>query len=322
MDDRTRAGAAAAPVSPTALLFPQWRGDRPLPAGFIDAFRSRHRQVAAAWDSAYPELDRALSAQDPWLGYGHWGSDAQRLSADTDETWLCGFLLWNIERFDDRFAALGLDAEFRLQFIDSFHRILDQIAAEPSFVRSHRDMFMKDLGIVRGTLIPAVSRLLYPYAGLSVRHVLRNPAAVPFLYRRCGGRRPFFGLHVHQPMAGAYFNPAGWAECHRLAARAFAAFPAVRGLMGASWFYDPAVPRLSPHLAYLLDAPLKHGARLLRLGEHPDVTRDAIAASRTRRAAYERGAYRPCGYALLWAKRDLIAAVPSESRSGVRSCVH
>lgn len=301
-------------VSPTAVLFSQWRGDRRLPSGFIDSFRSSHGRVASAWNAAYPELDRALAAQDPWLGYGHWGAKAQRLAAGADDAWLCGFLLWNIDGFDARFAATGLDAEFRLQFIDSFHRIFDQIAADPSFVRTHRDMFMKDLGIARGTLIPAVSRLLYPYAGLSARHLAANPAALPFVYRRCGGRRPFFGVHVHQPMTAAYFNPAGWAECHRLMARAFAAYPGVRGLMGASWFYDPAALRLSPHLAYLVDGPLKHGARLLRLGEHPDVTRDAIAASRTRRAAYECGSYRPCAYALIWAKRDLIAAVAA-SRS-------
>ena len=295
-------------ASPTAALSPQWRGHQPLPAEAIADFRARHAGVNTAWQSAYAELDRALAAQDPWRGYSYWGVDAARLTADADDAWLCGFLLWNIERFDARFERLGLDAEFRRHFVDSFHRIIDQIAADPSFVRRARDVFMKDLGITRGTLIPAAARLLYPHTGLSASQLLRNPGALPYVYGRCGGRRPFFGLHVHQPMAASYFNPAGWAECHRLARLALAAFPQVRGVMGASWFYDPAVAKFSPHLAYLLEAPLRGGARLLRLGESPDFTRDAIAASRARRAAYEAGAYKPTGYGLLWSRRDLEAS--------------
>lgn len=295
-------------ASPTAAQFPGWRGRQPLPTEAIADFRERHAGVNEAWRGAYVELDRALAAQDPWHGYSYWGPDAAQLTADVDDTWLCGFLLWNIDRFDACFERLGLDAEFRPHFIDSFHRIIDQIGADPSFVRTTRDVFMKDLGITRGTLIPAAARLLYPFTGLSTSQLLRNPGALPYVYGRCGGRRPFFGLHVHQPLAATYFNPAGWAECHRLARLALAAFPQARGLMGASWFYDPAVAEVSPHLAYLLDAPLRGGARLLRLGESPDFTRDAIAASRTRRAAYEAGAYKPAGYALLWSRKDLEAS--------------
>ena len=295
-------------ASSTAALFPQWRGHQPLPVEAIAEFRSRHATVVDAWRGAYAELDHALAAQNPWRGYSYWGSEATRLTAGVDDAWLCGFLLWNIERFDARFEQLGLDAEFRLHFIDSFYRIVDQITDDPSFVRTTRDIFMKDLGITRGTLIPAAARLLYPHTGVSASQLLENPGALPFVYGRCGGRRPFFGLHVHQPMAASYFNPAGWAECHRLARLALAAFPRVRGLMGASWFYDPAAAEVSPHLAYLLDAPLRGGARLLRLGESPDFTRDAIAASRTRRAAYEAGAYKPQGYALLWSRKDLMAS--------------
>lgn len=294
-------------ASPTAARVPQWRGHQPLPAEAIADFRARHVGANEAWRSAYAELDRALAAQDPWRGYSYWGADAARLTAGVDDAWLGGFLLWNIERFDARFERLGLDAEFRPHFIDSFHRIVDQISTDPSFVRTTRDVFMKDLGITRGTLIPAAARLFYPCTGLSASQLLRNPGALPYVFGRCGGRWPFFGLHVHQPMAATYFNPAGWAECQRLARLALAAFPRVRGVMGASWFYDPAVAEVSPHLAYLLEAPLRGGARLLRLGESPDFTRDAIAASRTRRAAYEAGAYKPTGYALLWSRKDLEA---------------
>jgi hypothetical protein len=295
-------------ASPTTALSRQWRGHQPLPAEAITDFRARHPGVAEAWRSTYAELDRILAAQDPWRGYSYWGPAAARLTAGVDDAWLCGFLMWNIDRFDTRFEQFGLDPEFYCHFIDSFHRIADQIAADPSFVHRKRDVFLKDLGITRCTLIPAAARLLYPYTGLSVSQLLGNPGALPYVYGRCGGRRPFFGLHVHQPMAAAYFNPAGWAECHRLARLALAAFPQVRGLMGASWFYDPAAAEVSPHLAYLLEAPLHGGARLLRLGESPDFTRDAIAASRTRRAAYEAGAYKPTGYALLWSRKDLEAS--------------
>lgn len=292
--------------SRTAALFADWRGDCPLDAGVVDAFKARHPSVAQAWGDDYAALDRALAAQDPWLGYSYWGPEATRLADGRDDIWLCGFLLWNIERFDARFRDLGLDAEFWLHFTDAFHGILDRIDADPAYATRQRDWYMKDLGLARGRLIPAVGRLLYPYTGLRLAHLFNSPEAAPYVYLRCGGRRPFFGLHVHQPMAKSYFNPDGWSECLRLATLALDAFPQVRGIMGASWFYDPAVAGISPHLAYLTE-PTRRGAKLLRIGELPESVAGATATSHTRRLAYERGTYRPCTYALLWARQDMRA---------------
>lgn len=289
-----------------STILPDWLGWQALPRGVIASFRARHAVADAAWDDAYPRLDRALAAQDPWRGYGYWGPEAARIAADAPPAWFAGFLLWNIERFDGRFAALGLDPEFRLHFNDAFHRILPQID-DPAYPRPGNDVFMKDLGLVRGTLIPALGRLLYPYTGLSMAHLIENPDAAPFVYLRCGGRSPYFGLHLHTPMTRAYFNPAGWRECHRLAALALEAFPHVRGVMAASWFYDPAAMRISPHLRYLVETPLQNGARLLRLHATPATKRDALAASERRRRANDQGLYHPRSYAMLWRRADLLA---------------
>lgn len=297
-------GAAAARIS---ALFSDWRGGQPLPNDFTMRFRAQHPAVDAVWEGAYPRLDAALAAQDPWRGYGLWGAEAARLSAEALPSWFAGFLLWNIERFDGRFAALGLDAEFRLHFNDAFHRILAQIDADPGYARPGNDVFMKDLGLVRGTLIPALGRLLYPYAGLSLAHLLENPDKAPFVYLRCGGRWPYFGLHLHTPMTRAYFNPDGWRECHRLAALALKAFPHVRGVMAASWFYDPAATQISPHLRYLVETPLQNGARLLRLEATAAAKRDALATSASRRRAADEGTYHPRSYAMLWRRADLLA---------------
>lgn len=294
-------------ASRIASLLPEWRGLEPLPADFIPGFRLRHPAINAAWSGSYLELDRALAGQDPWRGYGFWGPTAAAIAAGAEPVWFAGFLLWNIERFEGRFRALGLDGEFRLHFNDAFHRILVQIDDDASYAQPGNDRFMKDLGIVRGMLIPALGRLLYPFSGLSLAHVIKNPRALPFVYLRCGGRRPYFGLHVHPAMIRAFFNPAGWSECHRLAALALQAFPELRGVMAASWFYDPAATRISPHLGYLVDAPLRHGARLLRLESTPGAMRDALATSKTRRAAYECGTYQPRSYAMLWSRADLLS---------------
>lgn len=289
-----------------AAILPEWRGATALPGDLVPAFRARHRLVDDAWNDGYPKLDRALAAQNPWRGYGYWGPEATRISGNAPPAWFAGFLLWNIERFDSRFDALGLDREFKLHFNDAFNRMLEQLE-DPGYPRPNNDVFMKDLGLARGRLIPALGRLLYPYAGLSVTDVLANPGAAPFIYFRCGDRRPFLGLHLHPSMTRAYFNPAGWKECQRLAALALKAFPDMRGVMGASWFYDPAVTRISPHLRYVSEVPLQHGARLLRLGTTPAARRDALETSATRRKASEQGTYTPRVYALLWARADLLA---------------
>ncbi len=82
----------------------------------------------------------------------------------------------------------------------------------------------------------------------------------------------------------------------------------MKGLFGVSWFRDPALSHISPHLTRLTTMVTDHGARLFPLGScKAEGIRDATAKSKTRRRLYERGAYRPMEYLLVWPRKELLA---------------
>jgi len=82
--------------------------------------------------------------------------------------------------------------------------------------------------------------------------------------------------------------------------------PDVKGVAGVSWFYDPQVALISPHLAYLL-TPTHYGAFLARMGSDRHHIENAIVRSSVRRRLYEEGRYLPTCYLLAWPRRALIA---------------
>lgn len=266
--------------------------------------------VARAPFSAF---ERIQAAQPPMRGYT-FVSDSMRnfmanIPGDLTQAYLCMLLLWHVSRLETAFAKSGLHPEFRLQAIDSIHRILDQIAAGTAWATIHDDAFMKDLGIVRLSVLAAVAQLIYPYSGMMLAPLVRaGLGALAFVYGRCGGRVPFLEIHTHKTMMGQYFNPTGWDETYRLLALALPSFPHARGMLGISWFYDPQLERISPRLNYLRDVPLAHCARLVPVGTSEDAVALATSASATRRDLHARGEYTPISNALIWARQDILRA--------------
>ena len=102
------------------------------------------------------------------------------------------------------------------------------------------------------------------------------------------------------------FNPKGWTACFVRIAEMLELNPSIRGLAGVSWFYDPAVAAISPHLAYLQELPRKHGAFLVQTGTLPHDVENATVRSFARRKLYEEGRYQPTCYLLAWPRRHLI----------------
>ena len=87
--------------------------------------------------------------------------------------------------------------------------------------------------------------------------------------------------------------------------------------MGVGWMSDPKALALSPHLARPIQERLDAGAVILSLGVADEATvKHAIATSRTRRRAYERGEYTPTDYMMLWPRERFVAWADALGRVG------
>lgn len=172
------------------------------------------------------------------------------------------------------------------------------------------DAYMKELGLARLRLYAGASNLIDPQAGVA-RSVLwkggllQLPARA-LLFARSGGFRPFFEIHAHKYYMEE-FDAEGRRECYRCCADLYALHPEMLGMYAGSWFYDPALARLSPRLAYLREDPVAGGSACLFVSHNEQAVTYSTAKSATRRAAYAAGTYRPATYALVWPKRAQIA---------------
>lgn len=313
-------------------LFPNWRGHLP--------WRERAAETTDRLHRANPELAAAI-AERPFerfeaIAFAALPTNYTRVPRDLAaylatvpqalrQSYLCALLLWLMVDFENRFATTRLDNEFALHYADSFNRIVDQVNTDPSFAQLEKDAFLKDLWIARVVMIPAFAQVWWPHSGISGRDLLRAGAgAVAHCYARCGGRRPFFEGHTHDPLARLKFwNADGWAEALRLIALALPAFPHHKGAFGTAWFYDPAIATVSPNLTFASDLQVTKGAYRFRVGSNAAALANATATSPTRRRMAADGTYVPTDYAVVWARRDLIAAYgPSAARPAVAKVAH
>ena len=130
------------------------------------------------------------------------------------------------------------------------------------------------------------------------------------LLGRAGGRAPFYVSHfTHGIKPRAFlmlYNRQSQAEWHRNVAECLRLNANVRGLLATSWWYDPQLARVSPHLAFLREGSLAHGALLLRAGTTDGARQDALANSPARQRLHEDGSYVPVGYAVVWTRAALL----------------
>ena len=191
-----------------------------------------------------------------------------------------------------------------------FARIMahdDAFATECSLAS---DAYMKELGLARLRLYAGASNLIDPQAGVA-RSLLWKGGPFQFLRRALlfagtGGFRPFFEIHAHK-LYMEEFSAEGRRECYRCCADLYALHPEMLGMYAGSWFYDPAVAALSPHLAYLRDDAVAGGSACLFVVHDEQAVSYSTAKSEKRRRAWEAGTYRPATYALVWPRRAQIA---------------
>jgi len=129
-------------------------------------------------------------------------------------------------------------------------------------------------------------------------------------FARAGGWAPFYTAHFsHGNKPHTFllvYTPETLAAWHRNVAECLRLNPKIRGLQSTSWWYDPQLARIAPHLTFLREGALAHGAVLLRSGSTDGARSFAIANSPERKRLYEAGEYMPVSYAVVWTREALL----------------
>ncbi len=199
----------------------------------------------------------------------------------------------------------------------AYGRMLDYIEDPSSPYDWSTDAFIKDLRLFSGVSVPAKTRIvdLNGHVGrrLSLEYWRRKPSlrALPHFSLK-HGLTPWFCFHIDErSMAGfahlSDFNEAAWDACYRVIADLLETQPRTLGLVGSSWFFDPAMEQVSPYLTFLRERPLERGAFVVRQEASAYAMHAATTASAKRRKLVEMGRYVPCNYALVWPRQALLA---------------
>lgn len=208
----------------------------------------------------------------------------------------------------DRFKQLP--ARVAAQQARQLRRIASDTTDDADWLDLNNDLFQKELGLATMRLYAAGAQLLEIHSGVPRSLIFRGGILASFLklgsMLALGGFRPYFQIHTHQFMLDA-FNEPGWEECYLCCAELYALHPEVLGMVGGSWFYDPALRVISPRLGYLRDTPVDGGARLFFFEEGGSSISNSLATSPSRRKLYDEGKYMPKSYMLVWGKNRQIA---------------
>lgn len=204
------------------------------------------------------------------------------------------------------------------------HRVLSDLdqASEASF-SFQNDFFLKDLAVCRLKMIPAVSNVL-EMLGLARRVMFRGNVKQFIrmsLLVWTGNVKPYFQTHMDLRYLND-FNPSGRTQCFLAASEFLSRTPEVKGLFSSSWYNDPALDDISPHLSYLRRIPLENGAVLFRVGSSEQDVNNATMKSKTRKRLYEAGQYVPTCYMWVWPRARLMRWASAQNPSQESIALH
>ena len=251
----------------------------------------------------YSQLKRSLAALDVEL-CASIGERAALLVA-------LAMLLYLIATHESRWSEENLDVRLKPEFVDSYHRILDFVErGGSSSMRMNQDNYAKEFAICLHRLIPGGGQLIDPGGGIGRRILVRPPAAglprkIWYMVVTCGGFSPFAEFHTHQRMRHL-FTADAWEYSFRLLPLVFRSYPSLKGVVGASWFFDPQVASITPSLGFVRNVSERWGGIIMRDAVYPSTTADAISMGGPRRERHERGKYYPVSYVMVAAKSRIL----------------
>ena len=261
---------------------------------------AKARAAASHWDFGAP-----ANVIDDLLGNPHaFRHGAQAGAKERLRRVAVARLALRFLRVEDR-----LSDTVRSLYPDFIERLAQFLESRASYHYAD-DYFAKDIRYALGLTVPTGAHQVDLRARIGAKLILRDvvasrsaQSALAYIASRGWGR--WYSNHIDL-RAMKEFNPRGWTASFVRMADILVLNPHVRGIVGVSWFYDPTVPIISPHLAYI-QAPMSHGAFLARMGSDSHHTTNATIRSSVRQKLYKDGKYHPTCYLLAWPRNALIA---------------
>jgi hypothetical protein len=280
----------------------------------LPAFAAKARSLAGHWDFAAPSraIDRLLvefsAPRDP---KGTAEFDRLRRA-------IVAHLVLDHFEVEDNLpsSVIALYPEF-------FDRMIKFLSTKACYSYP-QEYYEKDIRYALGLTVPCGAHQLDLRNRVGPKLVLRDIFASgsvnsALAYISCRGWGRWYSNHLDL-RAMKEFTPRGWTESFARMADALKLNPEVRGVAGVSWFHDPAVAGVSPHLGYIL-TPTLYGGFLANMGSAPHHVANATVRSSVRTKMYQEGQYRPTCYLLAWPRKALIAwadRVKSDPSAGFR----
>lgn len=211
----------------------------------------------------------------------------------------------------DQGAVAALTPRVRANQVKQFDRIVSSLQSPEKSFALDQDIFLKEMGLTTLRLLAGAAQLIDVRCGLPrslvFREGWRSIGRSLVKFSRLKGFRPFMQVHTHDLYLDE-FNEAGWNECYLCCAEICEANPALLGMFGSSWFYDPVMPKISLRLAYLQQVPASGGAEFWFFAAGGHSIALATGTSPSRRKLYEEGRYLPTAYMMVWGREGLVSA--------------
>ena len=271
-------------------------------------------------ESRFSRIDYAEACRDSpqgLVGYATQGERIKRLESLLRKESSAKLVTYNryllrylLDHFDLDESRLKLPDSVRRLYPAELDRISEQLSSfEHEYFSFDADPFVKDVALLTHRLLPVGAEFVSPQSGLSRKVIFCGGLLQSARFLRCiaqmGSSKPLLELHMH-PLVTGNFNPNGWLDTYDHLADLLLANDKFLGIQSTSWFLDPQVKTISPHLAYLREVPELCGARFFYVTTDLTGNSGALTRSTHRRRLFEAGLYRPRLYLRIWPREDLL----------------
>ena len=195
-------------------------------------------------------------------------------------------------------------------YLKWLNKILGDLSLKMNEPLHKSNLFLKYLAVCNMRCIPVGGAWITELSGVS-RRILFSGGTLQFLKTafffplKTKGFRLFYQIHMVQNMKHLVTDQ-GRSECYKGVALLLNNSPDIKGMFACSWYYDPVVKEISPHLSYLSESAVRSGAQVYKIGSSQSDINNATQRSSKRRILYKEGKYLPTNHMLIWSRKNLL----------------